>query len=60
MNDLAQARLRTLRDHMALECVCDWDAVIATFAHPRYEMYGSCAGVYFDQGAVLQALRIAS
>ncbi|HXQ17320.1 MAG TPA: nuclear transport factor 2 family protein [Caulobacteraceae bacterium] len=31
---------------MALECVCDWDAVIATFEHPRYEMYGS--GTVFD------------
>ena len=31
---------------MALECERDWDAVIATFAHPRYEMYGS--GVVFD------------
>ncbi|HEX7758760.1 MAG TPA: nuclear transport factor 2 family protein [Caulobacteraceae bacterium] len=45
-NDLDAARLRTVRDHMALECVSDWDAVIATFAHPRYEMYGS--GVVFD------------
>ena len=43
---LSEARIRTVRDHMALECECDWDAVIATFAHPRYEMYGS--GVVFD------------
>lgn len=40
MNDLAERRLKTVLDHMALECVCDWDAVIATFEHPRYEMYG--------------------
>jgi limonene-1,2-epoxide hydrolase len=46
VTDLAQARIRTVRDHMALECVNDWDAVIATFAHPRYEMYGS--GAVFD------------
>ncbi len=46
MNDLAERRLKTVRDHMALECVCDWDAVIATFEHPRYEMYGS--GQVFD------------
>lgn len=46
MQDLAQARIQTVRDHMALECVNDWDAVIATFAHPRYEMYGS--GAVFD------------
>lgn len=45
-NDLAERRLKTVRDHMALECVCDWDAVIATFAHPRYEMYGT--GQVFD------------
>lgn len=46
MDDLAAARLQTVRDHMALECVHDWDGVIATFAHPRYEMYGS--GTVFD------------
>lgn len=43
MTDLAERRLQTVRDHMALECVNDWDAVIATFEHPRYEMYGNCA-----------------
>ncbi len=26
---------------MALECACDWDAVIATFDHPRYELVGT-------------------
>jgi hypothetical protein len=46
MTDLAERRIKTVRDHMALECVCDWDGVIATFAHPRYEMYGS--GAVFD------------
>jgi hypothetical protein len=46
MTDLAERRLQTVRDHMALECECDWDAVIATFEHPRYEMYGS--GTVFD------------
>jgi predicted ester cyclase len=46
MADLTAARLRTVREHMALECVQDWDGVIATFAHPRYEMYGS--GAVFD------------
>lgn len=45
-DDLAERRLKTVRDHMALECACDWDAVIATFAHPRYEMYGT--GQVFD------------
>ena len=46
MNDLAQRRLQVVRDHMALECVGDWDGVIATFEHPRYELYGS--GRVFD------------
>lgn len=46
MTDLTQARLKTVRDHMALECECDWDAVIATFQHPRYEMFGT--GQVFD------------
>lgn len=46
MDELTAARIKTVRDHMALECECDWDAVIATFAHPRYEMYGS--GQVFD------------
>ncbi|WP_045445377.1 ester cyclase [Tepidicaulis marinus] len=46
MSDLTERRLQTVRDHMALECVGDWDGVIATFEHPRYEMYGS--GAVFD------------
>jgi hypothetical protein len=46
MNDLAAARVHTVRRHMALECVGDWDAVIDTFAHPRYELYGT--GKVFD------------
>ncbi|MET3664064.1 nuclear transport factor 2 family protein [Caulobacter sp. 1776] len=44
--DLAERRLKVVRDHMALECVHDWDAVIATFDHPRYEMHGP--GTVFD------------
>lgn len=31
---------------MALEITHEWDAVIATFEHPRYELYGP--GVVFD------------
>ncbi|MGA0602238.1 ester cyclase [Caulobacter sp. KR2-114] len=46
MHDLAERRIQRVRDHMALEVTCDWDAVIATFEHPRYEMYGS--GAVFD------------
>lgn len=44
--DLAARRLKTVREHMALECTQDWDGVIATFAHPRYELYG--AGTVHD------------
>ncbi|MDO8289102.1 MAG: nuclear transport factor 2 family protein [Parvibaculum sp.] len=58
MSDLAEARLKTVRDHMALECVNDWDAVIATFAHPRYEMYGS--GQVFDGEASVRGYFAAS
>jgi len=46
MTDLAARRLQTVRDHMAMEVTHDWDGVIATFAHPRYELYGS--GAVFD------------
>jgi limonene-1,2-epoxide hydrolase len=46
MTSLAERRIQTVRDHMALECVHDWDGVIATFRHPRYEMYGP--GTVFD------------
>jgi hypothetical protein len=52
MDDLAERRLQVVRDHMALECVQDWDAVIATFEHPRYELYGS--GVVFDGEAAVR------
>jgi hypothetical protein len=44
--ELTEARIATVRRHMALECECDWDGVIATFAHPRYEMYGN--GTVYD------------
>ena len=46
MTDLQDRRIATVRDHMALEVTHDWDAVIATFAHPRYELLGS--GAVFD------------
>lgn len=45
-DSLQQARIKTVVDHMALECVHDWDAVIGTFEHPRYEMHGS--GLIYD------------
>ena len=46
ITDLEQARLKTVRDHMALEITHEWDAVIDTFAHPRYELYRN--GTVFD------------
>jgi len=58
MTDLDQRRIQTVRDHMALECVHDWDGVIATFAHPRYEMYG--AGQVFDGEAAVRGYFAAS
>ena len=58
MDDLQQRRIQTVKDHMRLECECDWDAVIATFAHPRYEMYG--AGAVFDGEAAVRGYFAAS
>ena len=58
MSDLTAARLKTVRDHMALETVHDWDGVIATFAHPRYEMHGG--GQVFDGEAAVRGYFAAS
>ncbi len=44
--DLQTRRIETVRRHMALEISHDWDGVIATFEHPRYELYGP--GTVFD------------
>lgn len=46
MTDLASRRIENVRQHMALEITHEWDAVIATFEHPRYELYGT--GAVFD------------
>jgi predicted ester cyclase len=43
---LAAARERTVRDHMRLETELDFEAVLKTFAHPRYELVGT--GAEFD------------
>jgi predicted ester cyclase len=48
---LAERRMQVVRDHMHLEVVHDYDAVIATFAHPRYEINGD-ARVYDGEAAV--------
>lgn len=58
MTDLTAARLQTVRDHMYLETVHDWDGVIATFAHPRYEMHGG--GQVFDGEAAVRGYFAAS
>ena len=55
---LAAARIRRVRDHMRLEIEHDWDAVIATFEHPRYEMHG--AGEVFDGEAAVRGYFAAS
>lgn len=57
MTDLAQRRLQTVRDHMALEVTHDWDGVIATFEHPRYEM---ASGAVFDGDAAVRGYFAAS
>jgi ketosteroid isomerase-like protein len=38
VDDLARRRLAVVRQHMEAENRKDFDAVIATFAHPRYEL----------------------
>ena len=58
MDGLTAARIQTVRDHMRLECESDWDGVIATFAHPRYELYG--AGTVFDGEAAVRGYFAAS
>ena len=58
MDPLTAARIKTVRDHMRLECEGDWDGVIATFAHPRYELYGACT--VFDGEAAVRGYFAAS
>ena len=58
MSDLSERRVQVVRDHMALEVTHDWDGVIATFEHPRYEMYGS--GVVFDGESAVRGYFAAS
>lgn len=45
-DNLQTARIQTVKDHMALECAHEWDKVLDTFKHPRYEMHSS--GAVFD------------
>ena len=57
MSDLAERRIATVREHMAKEITHDWDAVIATFEHPRYEM---ATGAVFDGEAAVRGYFAAS
>lgn len=45
-DELGERRIAVVRRHMALEITHEWDAVIATFEHPRYELLGP--GTVFD------------
>jgi len=45
-SDLKARRIAAVRHHMEMEIVQDWDAVLATFEHPRYELRGH--GAVFD------------
>ena len=53
---LRARRETTVRRHMQAEIVHDWDAVIATFAHPRYELIATGA-VHDGEGAVREYFR---
>jgi predicted ester cyclase len=57
-DNLAERRIETVKRHMALEITHEWDAVIATFDHPRYEMYGT--GQVFDGEEAVRAYFAAS
>jgi hypothetical protein len=37
MGQLTAERIQTVRDHARLDCESDWNGVIATFAHLRYD-----------------------
>jgi steroid delta-isomerase-like uncharacterized protein len=46
VNDLDEQRIAVVREHMASEITHDWEATLATFDHPRYELFGG--GQVFD------------
>ena len=58
MSDLDAARIAAVRHHMALEITQDWDGVIATFEHPRYELLGN--GTIFDGEVAVRSYFTAS
>lgn len=45
-SELGARRMQVVRDHMDAENRLDFDATLATFRHPRYELVGS--GQVFD------------
>ncbi|MGB3847698.1 nuclear transport factor 2 family protein [Sphingopyxis sp. YF1] len=53
MTELDEKRIAMVRRHMALEIAHDWDGVIATFEHPRYELLGP--GAIFDGEAAVRS-----
>ena len=57
-SDLQARRIETVKRHMALEITHEWDEVIATFDHPRYEMHGG--GQVFDGEDAVRAYFAAS
>jgi steroid delta-isomerase-like uncharacterized protein len=56
MNDLRAQREAAVRRHMERENVHDFDAVIDTFAHPRYEIIPT-GQVYDGEAAVREYFR---
>jgi steroid delta-isomerase-like uncharacterized protein len=54
--ELRAERERIVRRHMEAENVHDWDTVIGTFAHPRYELVGTGA-VHDGETAVREYFR---
>jgi len=52
-NDLQQRRLQVARDHMRLEITHEWEAVLATFEHPHYDINDGQA-VFDGRDAVLR------
>src|SRR5213083_644089 len=53
---LAERRLEVVRRHMQAENVHDFDTVIGTFAHPRYELMAS-GSVFDGEGEVREYFR---
>jgi len=56
--DLRARRERVVRDHMASENRQDFEATLATFAHPRYELVAT--GQVFDGEAAVREYYAAS